>query len=180
MLKISYGKQSIDDEDVYSVGKSLKNEKITTGPLIKKFESKIKELLKCNYASVCNSGTSAIFLALKSIEVKKNDIIIMPSVNFIASYNVSNFLGAKIYLTDVDKYTGQMRPIDLENCIKKFKIKKIKAVITMYMGGFPENIVNFYNLKKKYGFYIIEYACHALGASYFDEQKKTSRRKVEL
>ena len=126
MLKISYGKQSIDDEDVYSVGKSLKNEKITTGPLIKKFESKIKELLKCNYASVCNSGTSAIFLALKSIEVKKNDIIIMPSVNFIASYNVSNFLGAKIYLTDVDKYTGQMRPIDLENCIKNLKSRKLK------------------------------------------------------
>ena len=89
MLKISYGKQSIDNEDVYSVGKSLKNEKITTGPLIKKFESKIKELLKCNYASVCNSGTSAIFLALKSIDVKKNDIIIMPSVNFIASYTQS-------------------------------------------------------------------------------------------
>ena len=36
----------------------------------------------------------------------------------------------------------------------------------MFHGGYPENIKKFYNLKKKYKFYIIEDACHALGAEY--------------
>ena len=44
-------------------------------------------------------------------------------------------LEAKIYFADVDKETGQMTPKFLTDCIKK-QNKKIKAVITMYMGGF--------------------------------------------
>ena len=64
-----------------------------------------------------------------------------------------------------------MTPKFLTDCIKKNKIKKIKAVITMYMGGFPENISQFYYLKKKYAFSIIEDACHAFGASYKHNNK---------
>ena len=58
---------------------------------------KISQYLKCKFAHVCNSGTSAIFLALKSIDLKKDDIVIMPAINFIASYNVAKFLGAKVF-----------------------------------------------------------------------------------
>ena len=47
----------------------------------------------------------------------------MPSINFVASYNAAKLLGANVYLADVDKYTGQMRPKDVENCCKKFGIK---------------------------------------------------------
>ena len=59
-----------------------------------------------------------------------------------------------------------MSPETLIQCIKKNKIKNIKAIITMYMGGYPENIENFQKLKKKYNFYIIEDACHAFGSAY--------------
>ena len=75
-------------------------------------------------------------------------------------------LGAKIYLADVDKFTGQMTPQTLEECIKSNNIKKIKAVVTMYNGGFPFNFKEFYKLKKRYNFFLIEDACHALGAKY--------------
>ena len=90
----------------------------------------------------------------------------MPSITFIASYNMASFIGAKIYLADVNKISGQMSPEDVERCCKKFKLKKIKAIITMYNGGYPENVYNFYKLKKKFGCYLIEDACHALGAEY--------------
>ena len=76
------------------------------------------------------------------------------------------FIGGKIFFTDVDSKTGQMTPQNLIDCIKKNNIKKIKAVVTMYMGGYPENIIDFYKLKKKYNFKIIEDCCHALGAKY--------------
>ena len=42
----------------------------------------------------------------------------------------------------------------------------------MYLGGNPNNIVNFYKLKKKYNFYLIEDSCHALGSSYYFKKKK--------
>ena len=96
----------------------------------------------------------------------------MPMINFVASYNICRLLEAKIYFADVDKETGQMTPKFLVDCIKKNKLTRIKAVITMYMGGFPDNVSQFYNLKKKYSFSIIEDACHAFGATYKYQNKK--------
>ena len=166
MKPIPYGKQFIDKNDKISVLRSLSNDLITTGPYVKKFEHKINKYLKCKYSYVCSSGTAAIHLALLSIDLKKDDIILMPAVNFVASYNMAKTLQLKVYLVDVDEYTGQITPNKILECIKKNKLKKIKALILMYHGGFPENPKEFYDLKKKYKFFIIEDACHALGSEY--------------
>ena len=169
---ITYGKQYIDRADKLSVLRTLSKDIITTGDEVNNFEKKIKRYLKCNYATVCNSGTSAIFLALGGIDLKKNDVVVMPAINFIASYNISKFYEAKIYLADVDKITGQMTPQNVIDCCKKFKINKIKAIITMHHGGYPINTYSFFKLKKKFGCYIIEDSCHALGATYQSKEKK--------
>jgi len=168
---IPYGKQFIDNSDIRAVLKALKKDKITTGETVLKFEHDIKNFLKCNYAVSCNSGTSALFLALSSIGLKKNDNLIMPAINFVSSYNVVKILGANIFLADVDKFTGQMRPGDVYDCVKKNNLKKIKAIIVMYNGGYPQNSTNFYDIKKKFGSYLIEDACHALGAAYHYKKK---------
>ena len=111
---------------------------------------KIKlKILKSNYALSCSSGTSAIHLSMLAIGLKRNDVVIMPAINFVASYSICKMMGAKIFLADVDKYTGQMTPETLFLCIKKNKLKKIKAVITMYLGGYRKMFMNFINLKKK-------------------------------
>ena len=149
MKFIPYGNQFIDKSDISKLSNILKKDKITTGPVVEAFEKKIKYYLKSKYSLVCNSGTSAIFLALKSIGIKKGDSIIMPSINFIASYNVSKFFNAKVYLSDVNEKTGQITPDKIIECCKKFKIKKIKAIITMYNGGYHENADKFFELKKK-------------------------------
>ena len=169
---IPYGKQSIDNKDIKQVVKSLKEELLTSGKSVELFEKKIKNYLKSKFVLTCTSGTAAIHLALKSINLKKGDVVIMPSVNFISSYNISKILGAKVFLSDVDPITGQMTPGNVEECIKRNKIKKIKLLITMYLGGYPENILSFYNLKKKYKCYLMEDACHAFGASYSHKGKK--------
>ncbi len=167
-----YGKQYIDNDDIAAVSKVLKRRIITSGQEVDFFEKKIINYLKCKFAHVCNSGTSAIFLAMKAIDLKKNDIVIMPAINFVASYNVAKFFGAKIFLADVDKLTGQMSPEDVEKCCKKFSIRSFKALINMYHGGCPLNADKFYKLKKKYKFIFIEDSCHALGASYKTDGKK--------
>jgi dTDP-4-amino-4,6-dideoxygalactose transaminase len=166
MKFIPYGKQYIDNEDVKVVSKVLKSDLITSGHQVNKFEEKIKKFLNAKFSFTCNSGTSALFLALQSIGLKKNDIVIMPAINFIASYNVAKLFNSKIFLADVDKYSGQMSPENIIDICKKFKIKKIKAVITMYNGGYPDNAEKFKSLKKKYKCYIVEDSCHALGATY--------------
>ena len=166
MKLIPYGKQYIDNKDISFISKVLKKDKITTGEFVEKFENKINKYLNCKYSTTCNSGTSALFLALLAINIKKKDIIIMPSVNFVSSYNICKLFGARIYLADVNKQTGQMFPENVSDCCKKFKLKKVKAIITMYNGGNPQNADLFYKFKKILGCFIIEDACHALGAEY--------------
>ena len=148
MKFIPYGRQYIDNQDIKFVSKALKQDLITTGNYVKKFESDISKFLKVKYVSSCNSGTSGLHLALMAIKIKKNDVIIMPAINFIAVYNMAKLLNAKIFLADVDCLTGQMTPKTLLECIKNNKLKKIKAIITMYLGGYPENTIEFYNIKK--------------------------------
>ncbi len=172
VLPISNGKQYIDNTDIKEVVKSLKSGFLSQGDSINQFEKLFIKKLKCNYSIACNSGTSAIYLAMYSIDVKKNDIIIMPSINFIASANVASLFGAKIYFADVDVQTGQLSVDSVIKCIKKNKIKKVKAIINMYLSGNLREILDFYKLKKKLKCYLIEDACHALGSYYFFKKKK--------
>lgn len=163
---IPYGRQFIDNKDKKSVLNSLSNDLITTGPFVEKFEKELQKYLKSKYSYVCSSGTAAIHLAMLAIGLKKNDIILMPAVNFIASYNMAKIMGLKIFLVDVDEFTGQITPAKIIECIKKNKLKKINALIVMFHGGYPENIKKFHDIKKNYNFFIIEDSCHALGAEY--------------
>tara|TARA_Y100000389_G_scaffold204977_1_gene261514 strand:- start:5321 stop:6478 length:1158 start_codon:yes stop_codon:yes gene_type:complete len=169
---IGYGNHHIDRNDKSIVLKSLNSKFITTGNYVKKFENKIMKFVNSKYAIVVNNGTAAILLALKSLNVKKNDVVVMPAINFIASYSAATQLGAKIYLSDIDLKTGQMSPETLQECIKQNKLKKIKCLITMYNGGSPEYVDQFYKLKKKFNFKILEDACHAFGSSYNYKDKK--------
>ena len=169
MKYIPYGRQFIDNNDKKLVLSALQNDLITTGPFVEKFEKKLKKYFKCKYSYVCSSGTAAIHLAMLSIGLKKDDIILMPAINFIASYNMAKTMQLNVFLVDVDEHTGQVTPKKILECINKNKLKNIKALITMYHGGFPENSKNFYEIKKKYNFFIIEDACHALGSEYISK-----------
>ena len=169
---IPYNRQYIDKADIKNVKNSLKAKLITTGKYNKKFETLVSRKFSCKFSSIVNSGTAALHLSFLAINIKKNDIIIMPAINFISSYNLCKRMGAKIFFADVDKLTGQMTPQLLLECVKKNNIKKIKAVITMYLGGSANHVNEFYQLKKKFKFFLIEDACHAIGSNYIINKKK--------
>ncbi len=172
MSIIPYNKQHIDNKDKSLVLKALDAEKITTGRFCDEFEKKIRIYLESKFVLCVNSGTSGLYLAIKSLKLKKNGIVIMPAINFIASYNSVIANGLRIFLADVDPFTGQIRAEDIINVIKKYKLKKVDLVINMYLGGQACNVEKIYKLKKKYNFYLIEDACHALGAHYKFKKKK--------
>ena len=164
-IEISYGKQFLDQIDENEVIKSLRQKFITTGKYVQKFENTLSRKFGSKFAHVCSSATAGLHLAFMSIKLKKNDVVLMPAVNFISSYRIAKLMGAKIYLVDVDENSGQMNTENVLECIKNNNLKNIKAIVTMYLGGYVENNVDFYYLKKL-KCYLIEDACHALGSKY--------------
>ena len=172
MNKLFYGKHYIDKKDINFVKDSLNAKIITGGKYLNKFESKIKSFTNSKFALACNSGTSGIHLALLAMNIKAGDNVLMPTINFVASYNMCKIIGANPIFIDVDPLTGQLQPAYVEKFIKNNQNIKIKLLVTMYLGGYPENILQFYKLKKKYNFLILEDSCHAFGANYLASGKK--------
>ena len=116
---IPYGKQYINNQDIKSVRRSLTDEFITTGSSVKNFETDIRKKVRSKYAYTCINGTAGLHLAYLSIDLKKNDVVVMPAINFVSAYRIAQLLGAKIYLADVDPFSGQMTPQTVLDCIKK-------------------------------------------------------------
>ena len=71
MKFIPYGGHDISNSDVKSVISALKENIITSGSKVREFESKINKYLDCKYSVACNSGTSALFLAMQALGIKK-------------------------------------------------------------------------------------------------------------
>jgi dTDP-4-amino-4,6-dideoxygalactose transaminase len=163
---IPYNKQKIFSQDSKIVLSSLKKKLLTGGNYVSTFENKIKSLVKSKYVMACSSGTAALHLSFLSLNLKKNDVIIMPIINFISSANIANFMGLKVYYCDVDEITGQITPELLIDCIKKNKLKRFDLLVLMYLGGYIDNADAFNSIKKKYKFKILEDACHAFGSEY--------------
>ena len=105
MDRIPYGKQHIDSNDLKIVNQSLKASLITTGSYVLNFEKKLKKYLGSKYVLSCNSGTSAIHLAMMAAKIKQGDNIIMPSVNFVASGNIAKILNANISSCNIKDQT---------------------------------------------------------------------------
>ena len=164
MKFINYNKHHLDKQDILSVIKSLKSEKLTQGSFITKFETNLKKKFKSKYCVVVSNGTAALHLALISIGLKKNEIVCSSPISFLAGANMVKIIGGKNFFIDIDEKTNNLDPYKLEIFLKKKK--KIKAVIATDYGGYPCDWEMLKFLKEKYHFYLINDNCHAIGSMY--------------
>ena len=162
---ISYGKQSIDAKDIRQVVKSLKNDFLTQGPLVKQFEEELAKNFKCKFSTVLSNGSAALHLVGKILNWKAGDIIAVPPITFISSVNSIEHCGARPLFIDINLDDYCMDPVKLENALIRDKKKKIKAAIITDYGGQPAQWEKFYKLKKKYKIALINDNCHAMGSS---------------
>ena len=73
------------------------------GVLTEQFENKISKILKVRYALSTTSGTTALYLGLKALNVGFGDEVIVPNITFPATANAVKMTGAKPVLVDVNK-----------------------------------------------------------------------------
>ena len=101
------------------------------GKNVKKFEKKFSKLSNSKYAVGCATGTDALLLALKSLNLKKNDEVIIPGMSYISTGLCVALNNIKIVFADINDETGL---ISLENVKKKIS-KKTKVVIPVNLYG---------------------------------------------
>lgn len=160
---LPYSRQSISTDDINSVIKTLKSEILSRGSQIEKFEKNLKKYVGSKYALTTTSATSSLHLSCLAIGLKERDLVWTVPNTFVATANCILYCNSKIDFVDIDYNTGN---IDVEKLKDKLanSIQKPKAIITVDFAGQPTDQEQIYKLSKKYRFYVIEDASHALGA----------------
>tara|TARA_B100001057_G_scaffold371772_1_gene375893 strand:- start:2802 stop:3959 length:1158 start_codon:yes stop_codon:yes gene_type:complete len=165
---ISYGKQSVNTNDINAVTKALKKSLITQGDTINHFEKLLSKKLKANYCTVVSNGTAALNITANALEWSKKDIIITTPISYISTSNCILNKGAVPYFIDIDPDTYGIDPNRVEDLLKKNSLirKKIKAIIGVDYAGHPCDWESLKELSKKYKFFLINDNCHSLGSKY--------------
>lgn len=159
---ISYGRQTIEQDDIDAVVRALKSDWLTQGPLIEEFEKALATFVGAKYAVVFSNGTTALQAAYFAAGLGKNDEIIVPAITFAATSNAALWLNAKPVFVDVDPKSGNIDPTNLEKSINS----KTKILAPVDYAGHPVDHSSVLEIAKKRGLIVIEDACHALGAQW--------------
>ena len=130
------------------------------GPEVKKFESAFAELCQTPYALGLNSGTDAIFFALKALYVGSGDEVITAPNSFVATAGAIVAAGAKPVFVDV----GDDYNIDVD-LIEGAINKKTKAILPVHLTGNPADMFEIMRIAKKHNLFVIEDAAQAVMAS---------------
>jgi CDP-6-deoxy-D-xylo-4-hexulose-3-dehydrase len=158
-MKISYGKNVYGKEEIKSVIKQL-NKSTQMGPSVKKFESKISSYFSKKYGLMVNSGSSAIMLAIKVLNLKKGDQVITPCLNFGTAISSLMHYGIEPRFVDISIENLQ---IDIKKIEKKIT-KKTKALLIPNLIGNIPDWQKIYKIARKFKLKIIEDSADTLGA----------------
>jgi CDP-4-dehydro-6-deoxyglucose reductase, E1 len=158
-MKISYGKNVYDSAEIKSVVRTLKKS-TQMGKSVNKFEIKISKFFGKKYGLMVNSGSSALILAIKVLNLPRNSEIITPCLNFGTALSSIIISGFKPILVDCEIDTLQ---IDIKKIEKKISNKTKALLIPNLIGNIPDWKKIKY-IAKKYKLKIIEDSADTLGA----------------
>lgn len=170
MGPIPYAKQSIDKADQAAILEALAHPYLTTGPAIADFESAFAQYVGATYAVAVSSGTAALHLCAKALEVGADSRALCPSLTFAASANCVLHEGGEIDFVDIDPQTGLMDLALLEEKLRNAPKAYYSLIIVVDFAGYPYPMHKVRELADQYGCKIIEDSCHAPGAYYQSAQ----------
>lgn len=149
----------------------------TGGAYVDTLEKKLAEYTKTPLAVACQSGTSALHMSLVELGVCNNDVVIVPTLTFIAAVNPVMYVGAEPIFMDCDDSLCMDVDKLIEFCDNECEFrdekltykkngKQIKAIIVVHVFGNIANMEKLIEVSKKYNIKIIEDATEALGTYY--------------
>lgn len=164
-FKIPLSKPYLNDVDLKELVKCFKSSWISSkSPWVTRFERLFaKKISQTNYAVAVNSGTSALFLTLKALNIGPGDEVILPTFTMIATINAVTWVGAKPILVDCQSKKDWNISV---NEIERKITNKTKAIIPVHIYGYVCQMDKIIKLAKKYKLFIIEDAAEAMGSTY--------------
>ncbi len=154
---------SLKNKYLRYVNKSLKDNWISSmGPYVDEFENKTALITNRKYALSCSSGTTALQLAYRSFDLKKNDEVLVSSFSIISTILPALELGLNIKFCDIDPSTFN---IDKTKFISKINANT-KLIVLVHTYGLSIDLSDILKIAKKRGIFVIEDAAEVQGQYY--------------
>lgn len=155
------------------IGKEIEKEVINVlrsgcyilGPHNKTLAEDLAEYVGVKHAVTLNSGTDALHLALRALDIGEGDEVITTAFTFVATTEAIGIVGAKPVFVDIDKDTFNIDAEKIENAITP----KTKAIIPVHLYGQPADMNVISEIAQKHNLYVIEDCCQAIGAKIGDK-----------
>ena len=128
----------------------------------KMLEETMSKYLNVNHCVALNSGTDALHLALRALNIGEGDEVISTAFTFVATSESIGIVGAKPVFVDIDPDTFNLDATKIEAAITP----KTKAIIPVHLYGQPCDMDVIMDIAKRHNLYVIEDACQAIGAEY--------------
>lgn len=177
---IPYGRQDIGQDDIDAVVEVLRSDFITQGPVVPRFERAVADHVGAAHGIAANSGTSALHIACQSLGLGPGDTLWTTPISFVASANCALYCGASVDFVDIDPRTYNISVERLEEKLSRAASdgRLPKIVIPVHLTGQPCDMAAIGALASRYGFQVIEDACHALGGRYRGERIGNGRHSA--
>ncbi len=132
------------------------------GPNTKALEKELAEFFGVNYTVGLNSGTDALHLALRALDIGPGDEVITTAFTFVATTEAIGIVGAKPVFVDINPDTFNIDPDKIEAAITP----RTKAIIPVHLYGQPCEMDKIMDIAKRHNLRVIEDCCQAIGAKY--------------
>ena len=144
------------------VQEALLANRLSYGPFTRRFEALFARLHGCRHAAFCNSGTSALHVALQALKEKyrwkDGDEVLVPAVSFVATANVVLHNRLSPVFVDVRQDTYNVNPELIERKITR----RTRAVIPVHLMGLPAEMPAILAIARRRGLKVIEDSCEAM------------------
>jgi dTDP-4-amino-4,6-dideoxygalactose transaminase len=159
---LPYGRQEISDADIKAVVEALCSGWLTTGPRVGEFETAFANWCGASQGVAVNSGTAALHAAMRAIQLKPGEEVIVPAITFAASANAAVYEGGVPVFADVEPDTLLLDPASVARKITP----KTRAIVAVDYAGQPADYDALRALAETRGIALIADACHSPGATY--------------
>lgn len=157
-LQAQYG--NIKEEILKCINEILESSHYILGENVKAFEEEVKSYLGISEAIGVASGTDALHLALKALNIGKGDEVITTPFTFFATVEAILYVGAKPVFVDIEENTYNIDPEKIEEKITPHT----KAIIPVHLFGAPADMLKINEIAQKYSLKVVEDAAQAFGA----------------
>lgn len=156
----------ISSKEIAAVTDVLKSGMIAQGEKVEEFEIAFARFIGTKHAIAVNSGTAALHTSLLAHGIGPGDEVITTPFTFIATANAILFSGAKPVFADIDPLTFNIDPVSIAEKVTDIT----RAIIPVHLYGQPCEMRAITAIAEKHDLVIIEDACQAHGAEYFEQK----------